>query len=113
MAEDKKDGGSVTLLNRSQRSFDLGLDEKGKSKGRHAPGTAHTYTAEEAKRLEGYKELMDVSKIPGALDARKLKDENNKLLDENARLKAQLLTLEASAKEEPAAPAKEPKRKEK
>lgn len=94
MADDKKAEGSVTLLNRGKRSFDLGLDAKGKSKGRHAPGTTHAYTAEEAKRLEGYKELADISKLPGQVDAKALKAENAKLQDENKRLREQLAALE-------------------
>lgn len=91
MTEEKRDEGSVTLLNRGLRHFDLGADAKGKPLGRHSPGATHTYTAEQAKRLEGYKELVDIAKLPGQVDAKKLKEENAKLKDENARLREQLL----------------------
>lgn len=99
MADDKKDG-SVTLLNRGQRWFDIGVGADKKPR-RHGPGTTMTYSAEEAKRVEGYKDLMDITKLPGSLDAKKLKAENNQLSDENKRLKEQLAALSAPKVEEP------------
>lgn len=89
---DKKLEGTVTLLNRGLRHFEIALDASGKPI-RHAPGVALVYSAEDAKRAEGYKELVDIAKMPGAVDAKKLKSENNKLSDENKRLKEQLAAL--------------------
>lgn len=95
MADEKKDKvteGSVTLLNRGKRHFEIALDAAGKPI-RHAPGVAMVYSAADAKRASAYKELVDLSKMPGAVDAKKLKADNTKLADENAKLKAQLEAL--------------------
>jgi len=80
MSDDKKqEGGSVTFLNRGQRSFDLGNGR------RHAPGATMAYTLDEAKRMEPYaKELVDITKLPGQVDSAKLKADNAGLLSENA-----------------------------
>lgn len=98
MADEKKaDGRTVALFNKSQRAFDHGLEvgaDGKKSPRRHMPNTSHLYTAEEAAKLSGYKELIDLSKLPGQIDARKLKEDNAKLSDENARLKASLAALQ-------------------
>lgn len=81
--EEKK----VTLQNRGVRHFDL----KG---GRVSPGEMVEVTAEEAKKLAGYRDLVDVSKLPikgaAAAEAAKLKVDNKALADENALLKKQL-----------------------
>jgi len=92
MSDDKKqEGGSVTFLNRGQRSFDLGNGR------RHAPGATMAYTLDEAKRMEPYaKELVDITKLPGQVDSAKLKADNAGLLSENAALKAQLEALKPS-----------------
>lgn len=104
MADEKKSaGGSVTLLNKGQRHYDLGNDASGQPR-RHAPGTTHTYSAEEAARMVTYRDLVDISKLPGQVDVKKLKVDNDKLLSENARLKEQLAALESrpsSKKKEP------------
>ena len=92
MADEKKSEQKlISLLNRGKRHFD-GLDPEGKPR-RHSPGEVHSYTAEGAKQLEGYKELVDISKLPGSVDASKLADDNKSLNDENARLKAELAAL--------------------
>lgn len=109
MAEKEKEG-SVTLLNRGQRHFDVGTGTDGKPR-RHSPGTTFTYSADEAKRLSGYRELVDISKLPGQVDTAKLKAENAKLLDENKRLREQLIALQAP-KDEPK-PSKEDSKKSK
>ena len=98
MSDDKKqEGGSVTFLNRGQRSFDLGNGR------RHAPGATMAYTLEEAKRMEPYaKELVDITKLPGQVDSAKLKADNAKMLAENAALKAQLEALKPSETKEEA-----------
>lgn len=98
----KKSDGTVTLLNRGQRSYDLANGADGKAR-RHGPGATMTYSAEEAKRMEGYKELVDITKLPGQVDVTALKAENAKLLAENAGLKAQLEALQDTI----AAPKKE------
>lgn len=91
--EDKKDGGvTVTLLNRGQRSYEVAGTEPGKTR-RHAPGATMDYTAEEAGKLGMYKELVDITKLPGQIDAAKTKADNAKLLADNAALKAQLEAL--------------------
>lgn len=113
MAEEKKSSGdgSVTFLNRGKRHYDLGNDAAGKPR-RVAPGSTVLCSAEDAKRLSIYRDLVDISKLPGQVDARKLKAENEKLADENTRLKAQLLALPKEVEAEKPAP-KEKKNKEK
>lgn len=92
MADEKKSEPKlISLLNRGKRHFD-GLDAEGKPR-RHSPGEVHSYTVEGAKLLDGYKELVDISKLPGSVDASKLADDNKSLNDENARLKAELAAL--------------------
>lgn len=103
MAEEKKEG-SVTFLNRGLRHYDLGFKD-GKP-CRHAPGTTMVYTAEEARRAAGYRDLVDITKLPGQVDTGKIKAENAKLQDENSRLRAQLEALtpkteDASSEQEP------------
>lgn len=100
MADDKKSDGSVTLLNRSQRYFEIAIGPD-KKPIRHAPGAAMVYSGQEAKLALGYKDLVDLSKMPGAVDSRKLKAENNKLSDENSRLKAELAALSSSKTDAP------------
>lgn len=91
--------GTVILLNRGKRHYDIGFDESGKAR-RHSPGATMVYTAEEAKRVEAYAELVDISKIPGQVNPKAIKAENAKLVDENASLKAQLEALQ-NKKSEP------------
>lgn len=100
MAADKKEDGSITLLNKGLRHFDLGADKEGKPR-RHAPGTTMSYTAEEAKKHSIYKDLIDISKMPGQVDVRKLKADKEALQDENTRLKAQLEALSTAKTEKP------------
>lgn len=91
----------IVFLNRSKRKFDLGFtaDAKGNKAPRiHMPGATMLYTREEAERMSIYKELIDISKLPGQVDARKLKSENAKLVEENAKLKSQLAALPVEAK---------------
>lgn len=98
MAEkDKKADGSVTLLNRGRRHFDLGKGQNG-SPRRHSPGTTMAYTAEEAGRMAGYQDLVDISKLPGQVNAAKLKSDNDKLTADNEALKARLDALESAPK---------------
>lgn len=82
----------TTFLNRGKRHFDIGFHPDGKAK-RHSPGTTMAYTAEEAKRHEGYADLIDISKIPGSIDTKRLASDNAKLLAENLALKEQLEAL--------------------
>lgn len=100
MANDKKSDGTVTLLNRSKRHFDLGLGED-KQPRRHAPGTTMAYTAEEAAKMGAYKDLVDISKLPGQVDTGKLKADNAKLAADNAKLQAQLDAMQADKTEAP------------
>lgn len=90
-AEKKSEPKLISLLNKGKRHFD-GLDAAGKPR-RHSPGEVHSYSPEGAKLLEGYKELADISKLPGTIDAAKLESDNKSLNDENARLKAELAAL--------------------
>lgn len=101
MADEKKSEGLVTLLNKGARVWDHGFEEKGGKKvaRKHLPGTTMTFTAEEAKKLDGYKELVDITKLPGQLDLKKVIAENTKLLDENKRLREQLLALQSKSDE--------------
>lgn len=93
MAEVKTvEGATVTLLNKGQRSFDLPF-VNGQPVGKHAPGTTHTYSAEQAARLAGYPDLIDVTKVPGSVDTRALQSENATLKAEREALKAQLAAL--------------------
>ncbi len=86
-------GKTVTLLNRGKRSYDLGQGADGQPR-RHVPGAMMVYSAEEAARMSGYTELVDISKLPGQIDVSQLKTENVNLQAENAALKAQLEALE-------------------
>lgn len=100
MADDK----GITLLNRGQRHFDLGAGAD-KKPLRHSPGATHSYSAEEGAKLAKMypKELVDISKLPGAVDSRQMKADLDKANAENAALKAQLAALpKASALEAPA-----------
>ncbi len=105
MADEKK-GGMVTLMNRGRRVYDHGFDEKKKER-KHWPGSVMTYTAEEAKKFEGYKDLVDVSKLPGQVDVSAIKADNSSLKSENEKLKAELAALKT---EEPKS--KDPKVKD-
>ncbi len=99
MADEKKSEGSITFLNKSKRHYDLGLGADGKPR-RHAPGATMTYTPEEAKRMASYSsDLIDITKLPGSVDVRKLKADNAALLSENAELKKQLAAFEPKAEE--------------
>lgn len=98
MAAEKKSDVSVTLLNRGQRHFDVGVDSDGKPR-RHAPGSTMVYSAEEAKKMQGYRDIVDLSKLPGAVDTRQLQADNAKLLAESIALKAQLEALQPKKKE--------------
>ena len=105
--EKKKDAGSITLLNRGQRTFKHGFaknDDGTPNTSKpldHAPGAPFTYSAEEgAKMLKMYpRELYDVSKLPGVVDSRQLEADKKALVGENAALKARLAELEDAAKE--------------
>lgn len=110
MSDNKKSDGAVTLLNRGQRSYDLTNGADGKAR-RHGPGATMTYSAEEAKRMEGYKELVDITKLPGQVDVAALKAENAKLLAENTGLKAQLQALQDTIAAPKQEETHEPKRK--
>lgn len=99
--EAKAEDRSVSLFNRGKRTFDLGLEsgkDGKKSPRRHAPGESHLYTPSEAAKMSIYKEIVDLSKLPGQLDAKKLKSENEKLADENKKLKDQLASLQPKPK---------------
>ncbi len=96
----------VSLLNKSGRKFVVTKDGKPFT---HEPGKIVTYSAAEAAKLAGYKELLDTSKIPGALDAAKLKKENADLLAANKALQAQLDALKPSPAPAPA-PSEKPKK---
>ena len=98
---DEKDEAFVTYLNRGKRKFDLGFDENRKPKY-HLPGTTMSYTEEQAKLHEGYADLVDVTKMPGQENARKVRADRDALKKENDELKAQLAAL--SAPKELAAP---------
>lgn len=107
--EEKAEARTVSLFNRGPRTFDLGLSvgQDGKaSPRRHLPGASHAYTPTEAAKMSTYKDLVDLSKLPGQVDTKKLAGENAKLLAENASLKEQLAAL--APKEEPV---KDPKKK--
>lgn len=97
----KIEEGTVVLLNRGRRHYEIGFDAAGKPR-RHAPGTAMSYTLEEAKRVAGYMELVDVAKLPGQVNTKAIQAENAKLADENASLKAQLEALQAKKSEKKA-----------
>lgn len=98
MGNDKTaEAGGATLINTGKRTYDLGpaeSDEK-KSPRQHRPGTTFFYSASELVRMAPYvgKELMDITKLPGQVDVRKLKEENARLLDENRRLREQVAAL--------------------
>lgn len=107
------DVGTVTLLNKGQRHFDLGYEqlvgEDGKPQfyedgkpipdkdkpRKYAPNNTITLPAKEGAKLAAKypKELVDLSKIPGAVDVGALKGEAAKLKAENEALKAQLAAL--------------------
>lgn len=87
MAEKKE---VITLLNRSKRHYDtVGADEKAH---RHAPGTTHEYTPEQAAQFDP-KEMIDLSKVPGSVDKEALRKENAALKAESEALKRQLAVL--------------------
>lgn len=113
MADDKKESATVTLLNRGKRHYDvIGPDGK---QFRHAPGTTAVYGLEEADKVMGYSDLIDITKMPGQASVRQLKADNETLLKQKAELEAQLASLRAvagSGAEEPS-PVPERKRKEK
>lgn len=104
MSSEKKDG-SVTLLNRGKRHYDFGKDAQGNERVL-APGAMMSFTAEDAAKLSGYKELVDISKLPGQVDTTALKAENQRLQDEKAKLEAQLASLAPAPAEEPKAKGK-------
>lgn len=94
--EKKEEVKIVTLLNRSKRHFDT-LDANGKA-FRHAPGAMASYTEEQAAMLTGYStEMIDITKLPGAVDTTKLKSENATLLAEKKRLEALVASLQSAA----------------
>lgn len=92
MADDKKkDDGVVTLLNRGKRHYDvIGLDGK---PTRHAPGATMTYGKDEAEKLVGYSDLIDITKLPGQVNARALRAENETLKAEKERLEKQIAAM--------------------
>ena len=91
--EDKKAAeGTVTFLNRGKRHFNLAKGADG-SPRRHSPGTTMVYSAAEAEKSRGYSDLVDISKLPGQVDAVKIKADNERLAADNAALKAQLEAL--------------------
>lgn len=108
MSEAKKEEARVTLMNRGQRSYEVVSDGK---VVRHSPGTTMSYSAEEAKKMEGYRDLIDITKMPGQVDANKLKADNAKLLADNAALQAQLDALQVTGDKEAVAEEKKPKGK--
>lgn len=75
----------VTVLNRGRRSYHL---TDGRILG---PGEGLTVSADEAKSLQNYREVVDASKlvkVPQNDEAvKKLKKENDELAKENAELK--------------------------
>ena len=99
MAEEKKVE-TLSLLNRGQRSFAL-PPIAGKPQF-HLSGQFYAYPLEEAKKLLAMypKDLVDATKLPGAVDTKPLKDENAALKAENLALKEQLAALEPK-KDEP------------
>lgn len=97
MAEKVKEGEGTMFLNKGLRRYDLGVDKDGKAR-RHDPGATMLYTAEEAKRHEGYSDLIDISKMPASVNAKKLKAENEKLLEEKLALEARIAALEGKSK---------------
>jgi hypothetical protein len=99
MADEKKEA-PVTLLNRSKRIFDT---IKNGRKFRHGIGKLATYSAEEAKALVGYPELMDVSKIPGSADKAQLESDNAALKAEKEKLEKELAALKGAPAPAPAA----------
>jgi len=104
MADEKKaSDGAVSLLNKSSRKFTSVKDGKSFD---HMPGRVETYSAEEAKSLAGYKELLDTSKLPGTLNAAALKKENADLAAANKALQAQLDALKPKDSAAPDASAK-------
>lgn len=96
----EKSAGNVTLLNRGQRSYEVANGADGKSR-RHGPGTTMEYSAEEAKKMAGYRDLVDISKLPGQVDVGAIKAESVRLTAENAVLKAQLQALQTAPVETP------------
>lgn len=116
--EKKEEVKLVTLLNRSKRHFDTtGPDGRA---FRHAPGAMASYTEEQAAMLTGYStEMIDITKLPGAVDTTKLKSENATLLAEKKRLELLVASLQSAAAvpvaadqvEAPAAPVKYKKEK--
>lgn len=110
MSNEKKSDGGVTLLNRGQRAYEIGDGTALGKVRRHAPGTTMTYSIEEAEKMGQYKELVDISKLPGQVDVGQLKADNAKMLSENAALKAQLESLQLG-KEETADAAPEAKKR--
>lgn len=94
MSNEKKDG-NVTLLNRGKRHFDFGKGADGKVRVL-APGAMLSFSLEEAAKLSGYKELVDISKLPGQVDTEALKADNAKLLAEKKELEAKLASLTPS-----------------
>lgn len=101
MAEEKKSEGSTALLNRGKRHFDVIAQGK---PSRHSPNATMVYTADEATKLSGYPELVDISKLPGQVDSRKLKADNEQLKKDKEALEAQLAALKAPKEEAPEAP---------
>lgn len=106
MASDKKAAdGSVTFLNKGKRHYDT-IGEAGE-KLRHAPGATMTYSAEQAARMAQYKDLIDITKLPGQVNAAELRAESARLKADNEALKARLEALEPAKAEEPKEEAKE------
>lgn len=107
------DAGTITLLNKGARHFDLGYEQlvvDGKLQFRednktpipddtkprkYAPNGTVTLPLAEGQRLAKMypKELIDLSKLPGAVDVGALKADAAKLKAENEELKAKLASL--------------------
>ena len=63
---------------------------------RHSPGAMASYTPEQAAVLAGYADMVDITKLPGSIDATALKSENASLKAKHAALEAELAALKAA-----------------